>query len=203
MSRTDKDIPFFVKELYAFQDGKIHHDHTPKDSYERRVKNTESMKKFLPHEKRKIAEYAEKLRKDGHEPQIEETTEFKYNLYSAYRYLIDDYFDDFYNDVNYYKKIVIVYHYDYITIEQRYSNECTTAEFYDHNTGTDKRDGKRVSCYADIENYKQRHKCSKNEISRRKVKQSLKKVQKNLNNLDDFAYEPELTMKYGKKIYTC
>lgn len=208
MSRTDKDIPFFVKKLHDFEDGNIVHDHVPYKDKVRRYVNKDSIKEFKPDEKHKIADYANELRSLGKEPQIVETERhrgfgFDNEIYFSlmrHRNGRNLYSDEIYKDD--YKKIVEVFYYDYVEIENMFSDECTDAENYNLHNNTDKRDGKRVSCGPQY-SYKHFHKCYKNETSRSKVRQALRKVEKNLDNIDEYGSVAELTEYYGKKTYSC
>lgn len=206
MSRTDKDIPFFVMKQRDFEDGKIKHDHTPYKNTVHRYVNKDSIKEFSPDQKSKIAEYAQELRNIGKEPQIVETKQHRGFLFTDELYFslmrrsngLDSYSEDLYK--NDFKIVVEVFYYDYVERKARFSDKCTDVEHYDSHSQTDTRDGKIASC-APVYNYRHYHKCPKNKMSRAKVRQALKNVEKNLHNLDEYGAVAELNEEYDKKIY--
>lgn len=206
MSRTDKDIPFFVMKQRDFEDGNIEHDHIPRKNTVRRNVNKDSIKEFSPDQKSKIAEYAQELRNIGKEPQIVETKQHRGFLFTDELYFslmrrsngLDSYSEDLYK--NDFKIVVEVFYYDYVVYKARFSDKCTDAEHYDSHLQTDTRDGKIASC-APVYNYRDYHKCPKNKMSRAKVRQALKNVEKNLGNLDEYGAVAELNEEYDKKIY--
>lgn len=205
MSRTDKDKPDFVKLKEAFEDGaKVDHYHSAHTGYTRRRVNEASVKVFHVNDKTGISDYYAELKEQGKTPISVETTQYRglYYSYAHYDWNLSWY--DRHEDAELYsseKPVVKVFYYDYIEIEPLFSSYCTDVEHLDARSRTDTRDGKRISCAPETE--RRYHKCSKNAVSRSKVKQSLKKVIRHLDDADEYGSIPELTEYYGKKIYTC
>lgn len=202
MSRTDKDIPFYVRVLHAYQEGKVEHDHLPHPDRVIRRMNLESERIFFPHDKNGIGDYIDELRSLGHEPIVEEFSMWS-SLYGDFR--------EFSQPYNLLRKLceqdgcgkrkmlVRVFFYDYRLIESKLSSECTSVEFFEPHDFIDIRDEKIVSCVPDIKN-RNGYVYEKNEFSRSSVKQVLRKVRDNLDDVDELASVPELNMRFDKKI---
>lgn len=176
MSRTDKDIPEKVKKLYAFQEGKIDHDHIPRRDSIKEYTVFDSLKLFSNRDKKGVNEYVSYLKGMGYKVVIED-----YKIEDCCKFISVHAT----RDVQFYSL----------------SNECTTVEFYDHNTDTDIRDGRGVTCSADVP---YTYFCPKNVVSRSKARQALRNAMKYIGDdeaLDDFSSVSDITNKYGKKVY--
>lgn len=164
MSRTDKDMPFRVRELNSVRDGDIRHDHT---GFYTRKGNGKPQRKgvisskafypyfFMPHEGKELKAYREYLNYHGIDFDEEETTQKiirdtkDYVQYSAGNgvYRILDYFRWEHTSENKFVKGILITPYKIIE-RVLYSDLCSTPEtlYFDGRFWRDSRDGLRAAC---------------------------------------------------------